>query len=234
MKIIHFRKEDLSKYGIETSCEVFTIHVRIDDVKTRASEMIKTISDRSWINKLNSVGRTSFEARAKRTIDRLVTDIFSKVENSVTSEFGEYMISDTAQCALENECKHTKVPIAELIKEKVIGNPGFDFHTESTSEIIVFGEAKYSSTDNPHGEAISQIIEFIHDEKDLMDLAILDRFVSSKSVKNACDGIKAYIAAFSLNSSNPCLIFKNALTSGNMKKLYCYPELYLIGVEVCA
>lgn len=234
MKIVHFKKEDLSSYDIKSSCEVFTIHVQVNNVNALAQEMIKTITDTSWIEKLDSVGRVAFDARSQKTIKRLVDEIFLKVKNVVTSEFGEYMISNAAQYSLENKYGHTKVPIAELLKEKVVGNAGFDFHTESATELIVFGESKYSGADNPHGDATSQILEFINDKKDLMDLDILRNFVSPQSLKKAIAGVKAYVAAFSINSTNPGFIFKNALISGNIKKLLCYPELYLIGIQVCA
>lgn len=234
MIIIHSKKENLIEYGIKNICDVYTIHVKISDVNIRAKEMINTISNMSWINKLDSVGQIAFKARAERTINRLVNEILSKVDNSVVSEFGEYMISDTAQCVLEKKCNHKKVPLAELLKEKVVGNPGFDFHTETTTELIAFGEAKYSKNNNPYVSASEQVVGFIHDKKDEADFIILERLVSRKSLDNAITKKKAYVVAFSINSVNPALIFKNALTSDAINKLFNYPELYLIGVEVDA
>ena len=142
------------------------------------------------------------------------------------------MISDTAQLSLELEHLHTKVPLAELLKEKVSGNPGFDFHTESDRNHIMFGEAKYSGGITPRAKAINQITDFITLEKDNAELIILENFVSEEAIKNAEEEKKGYVAAFSLNSDNPDLIFINALNSDAIISLFAYPELYLIAIQV--
>ena len=138
----------------------------------------------------------------------------------------------TAQDVLENSFSHRKVPLAELFKEKVSGNPGFDFHTESNSCMIAFGEAKYSGSENTYTKALTQIVDFISLAKDDMELTDLQRFVSTKAVENALNGNKAYIAAFSINAKRPETVFNNVLKSDLLTQLVLYPELYLIGVEV--
>jgi len=223
------RRADKKSKGI---CDIHVIHVKINDVNARAKEMVRIISDTSWIKRLDSIGKATFKARAEKTIVRLVNEVIAKVEDTVTSEFGEYMISDTAQCVLAKKCGHKKVPLAELLKEKVVGNMGFDFHGETTGQLIAFGESKFSGSDNPYTEASVQILEFIDEKKDLAELLILRAFVSRKSLKNIVNDKKAFAAAFSMNSTNPTLIFENALRSDSIKQLFRYPELYLIGVEV--
>jgi|TARA_B110000908_G_scaffold169938_1_gene228206 hypothetical protein len=232
MKIISNKKYDLKALGIESECEVHCIHVQIIDIKGRADEMITAISDESWISKLSGIRNKTFKARAQRTIEKLVNDILKKVDDNITAEFGEFLISDTAQLSLELEHLHTKVPLAELLKEKVSGNPGFDFHTESDRNHIMFGEAKYSGGITPRAKAINQITDFITLEKDNAELIILENFVSEEAIKNAEEEKKGYVAAFSLNSDNPDLIFINALNSDAIKSLFAYPELYLIAIQV--
>jgi hypothetical protein len=235
MKIISNEKYDLATLDIESDCEVYCIHVKVLDVEGRANQMITTISDESWISKLSERRQKTFTARAQRTIEKLVNDILTKVHDvndKVTEEFGEFMISDTAQLSLENKHFHTKVPLAELLKEKVTGNPGFDFHTESQNNLIMFGEAKYSGDSTPRARAINQIAEFIKLEKDNAELIILENFVSDAAMENVDDNKKGYVAAFSLNSDNPDLIFKNALKSEAISSLLEFPELYLIAIEV--
>lgn len=232
MKIISNEKYDLVALEIESDCEVHCIHVQIIDVKGRANEMITSISDDSWISKLSSIRQKTFKARAQRTIEKLVNDILKKVDNTITEEFGEFLISDTAQLSLEKGHLHTKVPLAELLKEKVTGNPGFDFHTESSNNLIMFGEAKYSGNSTPRARAINQIADFIELEKDNAELIILENFVSKEAINNADDDKKGYAAAFSLNSDNPELIFKNALKSDAIDRLLRFPELYLIAIQV--
>jgi hypothetical protein len=232
MEIISNHKYDLETLDIQSDCEVHCIHVKVIDIERRANQMITTISDESWISKLTERRQKTFRARAQRTIEKLVNDILAKVDNTITEEFGEFMISDTAQLSLELEHSHKKVPLAELLKEKVTGNPGFDFHTESQNNLIMFGEAKYSGETTPRARAINQIAEFIELEKDNAELIILENFVSVEAMDNADIERKGYVAAFSLNSDNPDLIFKNALNSDAIKNLLEFPELYLIAIQV--
>lgn len=234
MEIISAKIENMADYDKKASGQVFSAHVKINDIEDRATEMIEILSNTSWIAKLDAVAKATFQARAKRTIDKLVRQISSRVEDEVTTEFGEFMISESAQSALNTTFNHNKVPLAELLKEKVTGNPGFDFHTESDTNLIAFGEAKYSGSINPHPNAIKQIVEFIKLEKDIAELIIVKYFVSENAIEKSLKGQRAYVAAFSINSKNPENIIKNALKSDAINPLLCFPELYVIGIETDA
>ena len=83
--------------------DIHIIHVIIDNLPSCAKTMIDNISDESWIAKLSPANQIAYEARARRTIDKLVRDIFMKIDNEVTANFGEYMISMTAQSTIETE-----------------------------------------------------------------------------------------------------------------------------------
>lgn len=232
MKIISLKEEDMAKYGKAAKGRIFSAHVRISDVPALATELVALISDTSWINKLDIVERTSYMARAAPTIRKLVDSVLTKAESPISSEFGEYMISTTAQRTLLDRLTHQHVPLAELLKEKVSGNPGFDFHTESETQLIAFGEAKYSGTTNPHRAALEQIDSFIQQKKDDMELVMIRPFVTSYAVNNFTAGKKAFVAAFSINSASPDQIIANALSSDAIDCLLDYPEVYVIGVEV--
>ena len=232
MEVVSVKQEDMTAYKKNTNCVVYSVHVKINDIDVRAKEMIEIISNTSWINSLNIVDQVTFRARSKKTIEKLVNDIFEKIEGSATIEFGEYMVSDTAQTVLNTDLDHTKVPLAELLKEKVTGNPGFDFHTESQTCLIAFGEAKYSGSSNPYSNAMNQIFDFVELNKDDMELSILEKFVSDDAVKNFTKNNKAYVAAFSINSVHPEKIITNALKSKSINKLLNFNELYVIGVEI--
>ncbi|MBL0255080.1 MAG: hypothetical protein IPQ27_08970 [Chitinophagaceae bacterium] len=56
-----------------------------------------------------------------------MTDIIGGITTSVNEDIGEFIVSYSAQLALEIEYSHQRIPLAELLKEKVLGNPGFDF-----------------------------------------------------------------------------------------------------------
>ena len=232
MKISQCTKANLSEYKIRSTCNIFLIHAVINDVENHAKELVNIISDKSWIRNLSTVDRLCYEARAKQTIIKLVDEIFQKVTSPVSTDFGEYLVSLSAQDALGIALHHKKVPLAELFKERITGNSGFDFHTESHTTLIAYGEAKYSGKINPYKKALEQIIKFIKSEKDNMELTDLSKFVSGSSMDNAINGKKAYIAAFSINATRPARVFTNIIKSEHITSLLKYPELYLIGVEV--
>ncbi len=217
-----------------TSCKVNLIHVKIKDIKERAEEIIRLITDTSWVSHLRPVSRRTYTANANRTINKIVNNILRKVDDEVTEDFGEYLVSVSAQDALVNELSHGRIPLSEILKEKSFRNHGFDFHTESPRAIIIFGESKYSKSENPYNIALSQICDFIKDKKNDTDFELLENFVTPPAMINALNEQMGYAASFSMNSNNPTLIFNRALKSSHIKELSSNPELYLIGVEVIA
>ncbi|RXK14685.1 hypothetical protein CP965_03670 [Halarcobacter mediterraneus] len=224
----------MEDYDKTTDCEVYSIHVKVDDISTKAKQMIIMIQDTSWITELDIIERASFDARAQPTIDKLVHEILSKVTTTLSDDFGEFLISVTAQDSLELQYNHTKVPLAELFKEKKSGNPGFDFHTETSTQLLAYGEAKYSGSINPYTKALKQIKGFLDESKDKMELTDLKYFTSEESISSALEDKKAFVAAFSINSENPSDIIENALSSEHIEDLLDYEELYIIGIEVDA
>ena len=233
MQIISAQKVDLKLHGITAECDVYIAHVTINDVDKRATEMVTAIADSSWIYRLNAVSKAAFEATSAKTIIKLTQNIANKIENDkLTEDFGEYLVSDTAQCVMENIFKHTKLPLAELIKPRISGNEGFDFHSECGDSFITFGEAKYSGTKSPYTKALSQIIDFIEQNKDVAELVVLTHLVSEEAATNCAKGFKSYAAAFSINAAKPDMIINNALKSSQMDSLLGHKKLYLIGVEV--
>lgn len=223
-----------SEFCKDTSCNICFIVVKVSNVNERVKEIVNLISDNSWLKSLHPIENVTFAARSKRTIKKLVEDILLKSDGPISEDLGEYIISCTAQDILEADKNHKKVPLAELLKEKVTGNPGFDFHTETDTQVISFGEAKYNSRANSYGKALSQIAKFIELEKDKAEFSILKHFVSEAAIQNALNGTTAYCAAFSLHSSNHELIISNIKKSDDLKQLLGNSELYIIGVEISA
>lgn len=232
MEITSIGKINMLDYGKNTNCSVFCIHVKIKNIDKKIRNLIDSISDTSWVNKLQHADKAAYETRADRTIKKIVNDIFKKISNPITDDCGEYLVSMTAANSLESELNHKKLPLAELWKEKMTGNPGFDFHTESNSNLISFGEAKYSGVINPYTKAINQIKKFIDVKKDIAELSDLKNFTSKKAIDNTIVHRKAYAAAFSVNGTDYKSIFDKILKSKNIDQLLDYPELYLIGIEI--
>ncbi|EOB4970403.1 hypothetical protein [Vibrio fluvialis] len=225
---------EMSVYQPDASGKIYSLAIEISDLGSRVAEMHSVIADTSWLSPLDIIDQATYEARSKPTIDKVVNDILTNVESDISEEFGEYMVSDSAQTALHQHLAHIRAPLAELIKEKVSGNPGFDFHTVSPDSIVAFGEAKFSGVKNAHGRALEQINRFIDDEKDVQELSDLRKFFHESAVINAAKGKKSYSAAFSITSKNVQQVMDNALHSKFIPPLLEYEAVYLIGVKVSA
>lgn len=212
------------------------VHIEKDDIESKANEMMETIIDESWISNLKIVQRTSYWERAKPTITWLVNDVFSLSNSEVTSDFGQYLISMTAQEVLEKNLNHSHIPLAELWKEKKSNNPGFDFHTLSPEQRIVFGEAKYSAYGSSHYFALSQIKDFIKktDEynKHTKELSDLVHFTSEEIAEKVLQDEYGIAAAFSIVNEDPQTALKKALSSKPVQNLDIPVELYLIGIKL--
>lgn len=219
------------KVPFEEVCEVHYVHVVVSDVKNRAEEIIKSVQDTSWISKLSPLSQLAFKARAEQTIKSLVDNILSKVNDTVTSDFGEYLVSFTAQESLCMGFTHEKLPIAEVFKNRLLGNGGFDFHTASPKKFILFGEAKYDANATPWKSALSQINDFILAEKDAGELVELQHF-AAEACEQFLSGRKGFAAAFSMNAKDNKKAIEKALKSEYLKSLLKHTEIYLIGVEV--
>ena len=197
------------------------------------SEMSAEIADTSWISNLAEFDQMLYNATAERTINKIVNDILTQVSNGLNTDIGEYIVSYSAQNALVNHYTHTKVPLAELLKEKISGNPGFDFHTISTKRFVVFGEAKFSMEHTPRAIALSQIKEFTTLKKDHAELGSLKPFIEDDVKANILNGMKGYAAAFSLNAQDIDTVFKNALRDDAIAEIARHNELFIIAIEVC-
>ena len=208
-------------------------HVKVSEIQKIAEELARKVQDTSWMMKLDKGTQRAYNKTVQDTALELVS-IFQKTASSsvVGSEFGEIMVSIGSTKALECIFHHEVLPIAELWKPQIKQNEGFDFHTVCQSELINFGEAKYSSKINPHGNAITQAKGFIDDEKHLRDRTHLVNLASATAISNLDEDSYGIVASFSLNAVDPLLVLKNAvdtaqkeLSSDNIK------SIYLVGVS---
>ncbi len=218
----------------ESDCNIVCIHVKITNVSEEVAAMLKAVTDDSWIKKLGTINQFVYNATSRRTIADISKKIQEMDKTPLTISVGEYLTSFSAQHALVEICGHTKLPLAELLKEKVSGNPGFDYHTISQDNVLVFGEAKYSDKDTPKDKAIDQIMDFIGLSKDYAELHSLLPLIGEDVQSKIIDGIKGYAAAFSLNMKNVDLAFKNALKLETLKSVINeHAEYYVIAIEIC-
>ncbi|WIF64484.1 hypothetical protein QN095_10665 [Enterobacter cloacae] len=183
---------------------IITCIVNVNNTDLIATELVNSVLDTSWISSLDAGTQRSYKVTAKETTDALI-EIFNKVLDGDTlgAEFGEVMVSIGSSRALSKILDHISLPIAELWKPQLKQNEGFDFHTTCTANLINFGEAKFSASINPHGNAIRQANNFITQDKHFRDRIHLVNFCHKDAITNL-DGEKyGIIAAFSINSDNP-------------------------------
>ena len=219
---------------------VFIAFVSINNYKREAVQLISKIADNSWLNQLDEIAQISFQTKVENTANKMI-EIFRNAQstNQIKSDFGEYLISLKSQEYLEQEHNHKQIPLSELWKEKVRGNGGFDFHTESPAAYITFGEAKYRSGKNVNAykAASEQIVRFISPKqrKDLGDILLLQNLdVSQASIDNLKIGKRSFAAGFSLHSTDYMLIETKIMNEPSVQNLIqIAEELYIIGFEIC-
>ncbi|WP_054017606.1 hypothetical protein [Pseudoalteromonas sp. R3] len=241
---------DKPKYGSQYSdadwgCDYFEIetdtpigkikvcHVIVNDIKIISEALAKKVLDTSWMTNLDVGSKRAYDRTVQETASTLVEIFESTTTHSdVGSEFGEVMVSIGSTKALEKIFNHVILPIAELWKPQIKQNEGFDFHTVCSDKFINFGEAKYSGSENPHGNAINQSKGFIDDEKHLRDYVHLRELASDTAVENLNNDSFGIVASFSINASDPLVVLKNAIKSAQDKlSSDSIKAVYLVGVS---
>lgn len=231
MKIVYYKKVETTDLPDDAIAETFLFCIEVTDINSHAEALLNDITDTSWISELASVAKMSYEDIAFKTIERL-TKIFKSVDNKVTEDFGEILVSMSSGQCLKEKHNHKVLPISEIWKPKLSQNEGFDFHTLSPAEKFSFGEAKYVSSGNSYGAAASQTLCFSKDKKDKRDGVHLQYFGSPLAIKNLENNNRGFIVAFSINSVDHEKILKNSLQNEDIKDLSkCCDELYIIGVK---
>lgn len=231
MQILKYEKKEID------GCEINYLQIQISNIEEHAEELIKTITETSWVEQLDECCKANYQNKVRQTSLALVEIFRNPVnDNKLVEDFGEYVISLDAGKSLEQQLMHKVFPISEFWKEKVTKNHGFDFHTETPEKLLNFGEAKYRSSGNAYADAADQINRFIEpgirkDHGDICDLKNIG--ASEESVKNLLQDIRAFTLAYSVNSENQDKIEKNVFNNKEVKKLIENKmPLFFIGVQI--
>lgn len=217
-------------------CFYYSItYIRIDpeNLSVTIRDIITSLSNLSWIAKFDkSYIRNSFFKRAEDTAEYLADKILKDDGDKITEDSGEYVVSELAREALVIELKYLDVPLAELFKEQVSGNPGFDFYSANKEKVIIFGEAKYSSGRNAYGIGMEQVDRFIREGQDVSDLNDIDKFFEEESLKLADNGDKAYAIAFAAKGTASDMIIKGIIRNKHYKDIAINKEVIFLAVNV--
>lgn len=228
MKVLECKKIDVENYNSIT-------YIRIDpeNLSVTIRDIIASLSNLSWIAKFDkSYIRNSFFKRAEDTAEYLADKNLKDDGDKITEDSGEYVVSELAREALVIELKYLDVPLAELFKEQVSGNPGFDFYSANKEKVIIFGEAKYSSGRNAYGIGMEQVDRFIREGQDVSDLNDIDKFFEEESLKLADNGDKAYAIAFAAKGTASDMIIKGIIRNKHYKDIAINKEVIFLAVNV--
>lgn len=228
MKVLECKKIDVENYNSIT-------YIRIDpeNLSVTIRDIITSLSNLSWIAKFDkSYIRNSFFKRAEDTAEYLADKILKDDGDKITEDSGEYVVSELAREALVIELKYLDVPLAELFKEQVSGNQGFDFYSANKEKVIIFGEAKYSSGRNAYGIGMEQVDRFIREGQDVSDLNDIDKFFEEESLKLADNGDKAYAIAFAAKGTASDMIIKGIIRNKHYKDIAINKEVIFLAVNV--
>lgn len=223
-------------FSVYPNCEIHCVLIEINgetDLSNVVNDISQKIADTSWIPKLTPFFQTVFNANAPKTINKIVNEILNKVSSGLNKKIGEYLVSFSAQQALETLFNHYRLPLAEILKEQLSNNPGFDFHTISHKDNLIHGEAKYSGNDTRWSDATYQIAGFIDENKHEGEQLWLYPFLKKPVIANINAGKRGFTAAFSMHAQNEKLIFRHALECDDSRTIAKYEEYYLVAVVIC-
>jgi hypothetical protein len=226
-------------YNQKIEPHITFIRINPDDIALTLREVFESLANLSWINSFDDdYVRSSFLTRAQDTVKYIAENIIKETDDSVTSDSGEYVVSELARQSVVNELNYLNIPLGELIKAQKIGNPGFDFYSENTAaSLLLFGEAKYLSKQNAYGSAFEQIVRFEKERRHIADLVDIGRFFSPKSLNNVVDkggvrGKKGFIAAFASKSTTTEHLIENIKKNKNFQILSKHEELICVAVDI--
>ena len=210
------------------------IRIEPEDLSVTLSQIINALMDLSWLSKFKeSFEIDAFKLRADKTIEDIKEKFANCADDKVTSEAGEYVVSELSREALINELNYLDIPLAELLGKKKSGNPGFDFHSQNpVTDTVIFGEAKYDARTTAYTSALHQIVGFINDRKDVEDLPDLKPFCTTSALDRANKDKKGFAAAFSARRTSTGTIIDNIIKRTDFKLLVKHEEVILLAVNI--
>lgn len=210
------------------------IRIEPGDVSETLSEILHVLLNLSWISRFDEeFEQIAFKSRANKTISDIKEKFDKCVNNNISKDAGEYVVSELARQTIISSLDYLDIPLSELLGKKRSGNPGFDFHTQNkATDTVIFGEAKYLATTTAHSSALKQIVTFIETGKDVEDLPELKQFCTISALNSVADGKKGFSAAFSAKNTSTEKIINNITTREEFKSLLQYEELILVAVNL--
>lgn len=228
MKLLDIKKIDEKRHD-----KVTFIRVEPINLQNTLVNIVAVLSDISWISRFDEeYMRDSFWARATPTIHKITQMLMQSTLDEVSSNAGEYVVSELSRSVIRDQMKYNAIPLAELFSKQTSGNPGFDFHIENDCKTLLFGEAKYLSNQNAYGVGLKQIVDFISDKKDIKDIVDLEPFFCKAALQHAMRGQKGYAVGFAAKTTSTETLIKNIQNNADYQILLQYHEIVLVAVNL--
>lgn len=231
MKVVETRQVDVSRFT--TRHNAFFVRIDPEDLSISVLEILQDLANLSWLNTFDQESiKNSFRSRATKTCNYIKEKLVDADTNTpLIDEAGEYIVSCLAKKALVSVYEHKDIPLTELLGRKISNNPGFDFYTEKVG-ILTTGEAKYVKGVNAYNSSLSQINEFISNNKHIDDIALLLFFVPDESLDNMNNGNFSIGAAFSATSIATDTLIENILDNHAFQKAIQAHTVFLLAVNM--
>ncbi|MCR0171052.1 hypothetical protein MKC94_15060 [[Clostridium] innocuum] len=114
---------------------------RIDpeDISATLSDILRTLMDLSWLSKFDQdFEQKAFASRAKKTIDDIKEKFDKCVDDNISKDAGEYVVSELARETMVSKLDYLDIPLDELVGKKRSGNPGLIFIHKTKLRIRLF------------------------------------------------------------------------------------------------
>ncbi len=224
---------DFIKMDEQNGKNVLFLRVDPEDISITLRDIIDTLSDLSWISKFDkSYLQHGYRTRAEATVKHICQKILDGTASGVYGDAAEYIVSEVARETLVKHLKYKDIPLGELFKEQISGNPGFDYFTANLSDVIIFGEAKYLAAKNAYGTGMSQTARFIKEGRDKADVVDIQNFFSESALTGVINGTKGFSIAFSAKKTDSDVLIQNIKTNAHYDELCSYQELIYVAVNI--
>lgn len=230
MKVVENKEIDVTSLS---NNKAYFLRIDPEDLNVSILEILQNLADMSWLNAFDKdYIRSSFQSNAVKTSRYIHSKLIDKNTNApIIDEAGEYIVSCLAKQALITTCHHMDIPLMELLGRKISNNPGFDFYTECES-ILTAGEAKYIKGVNAYNNSLSQINEFILNNKHVEDIGILFFFATDIALENMNNGLFTIGAAFSVTDIDTDLLIKHIVNNAAFQTSIKSNSVFLLGVNM--
>ena len=215
MNIIDFRKICFDKHN-----RAYFLRVQPDDLKDTLSQIFYVLSNLSWISNFDEdYIRESFQERAKATLADIYAKITTSSTDEVSSDAGEYVVSELAREAIVDKLGYLDIPLAELYNKKKSGNPGFDFHSQSLDNLTDSEVQRLSDTNIDM--LVKTALDSLFEGEHLISLAKINADYDSKLhlYESLCDLYRYYLNGRTLSEGEESVL--NTAIKILLWKIHC-------------